>query len=165
MNKYTQTYLNELTQKRAFIGKALVSAGKSIISSEAGKAISGVVPKSIPAVSNFGSKIKEFIQGGIHGAKTTTKGLGNVFTDPSLGKFDKIPKALIGMYGFPTGLVNRALKSKTPLNSREFGFLTGAAVPAAATTAAVTSLISPDENNSLIEKAYGGGLGIGGGSL
>ena len=64
MNKYTETYLNELNHKRAFIGKALVSAGKSIIPSEAGKAISGVIPKSIPAVSNFGSKIKDFIQYG-----------------------------------------------------------------------------------------------------
>jgi hypothetical protein len=173
MNKYTETYLNELNHKRAFIGKALVSAGKSIIPSEAGKAISGVIPKSIPAVSNFGSKIKDFIQGGIHGAKTTTKGLGNVFTDPSLGKLDKIQKAVIGMYGFPTILVDRALKSKTPLNARELGFLAGTAAPAtaastAASIAANGSAIKDslkEDNRPLYEKAYGKGLGIGGGSL
>lgn len=167
MNKYTETYLTELNEKRAFLGKALSAAyqaGKPALGAayQAAKPIvvngvKDIMSKAQPIVNNYASKLppvlQDFMYGGIDGVKTTTRGLSNVFKDQSLGKLDKIQKSVTGMYGFPIELAKKSLNSNTPLNAKEYGFIGGAALPAAGATATAASFIRPGENNPLELKA------------
>ena len=136
MNKYTETYLNELRHKKASTSKILSTVLKGV--SQSAKPLARIDNRTarIPRIESIFDKIRNFLGGAGHAAKGMTFGLTDVVTQPYVGNYEKFTRSFNGMYGFPVRAAIHAIKSKTPLDARQYGALFGSTVPAAVTTAA-----------------------------
>lgn len=136
MNKYTETYLNELRHKKASTSKILSTVLKGV--SQSAKPLARIDNRTtrIPRIESIFDKIRNFLGGAGHASKGMTYGLTDLITQPYVGEYETFTRAVNGMYGFPVRAAMHAIKSKTPLNARQYGALLGSTAPAVVTTAA-----------------------------
>jgi hypothetical protein len=135
MNKYTETYLNELRHKKASTSKILSTVLKGV--GQSAKPLARIDNRTtrIPRIESIFDKIRNFLGGAGHAAKGMTYGLTDLITQPYVDDYEKVIRAVNGMYAFPVEAAMHAIKSKTPLNARQYGALLGSTAPAVVTTA------------------------------
>jgi len=153
MNKYTETYLNELDNKRAFIGKAISSglgaafqAAKPIVSQgikdtfrSATKNVAQAAKTTASASRATGTKALEFTKGVGSGIGTLGKDYLNVLKTPGATASQKA----LGLVGQTLSTPGKMIGQKplSQIGAREVGQLAGAATPIIAAGAGAYSLL------------------------
>jgi len=153
MNKYTETYLNELDNKRAFIGKALSAglgaafqAAKPILAQGAkdalkatAKNVSQAATTSASVARSTGSSGLSAVKGYASGVGTIAKDYLNVLKTPGATASQKA----LGLVGQTLSTPGKMIGQKPlfQIGAREVGQLAGAATPLIAAGAGAYSLL------------------------
>ena len=153
MNKYIETYLNELDDKRAFLGKALSAglgaafqAAKPILIQGAKDTVSGATKNVAQAARTSASAAKTVGSSGFSGIKGFGSGIGtiakdylNVLKTPGTTASQKA----LGLVGQTLSTPGKMIGQKplSEIGAIEVGQLAGAATPLIAAGAGAYSLL------------------------
>lgn len=157
MNKYTHTYINELGEKRAFIGKALSSglgaafqAVKPIVAQgvkdtfrSATKNVAQAAKTTASASRATGTKALDFTKGVGSGIGTLGRDYLNVLKTPGATPSQKVLGILGQTLSTPGKMIGQ--KPLSQIGMREAGQLAGAATPLIAAGAGAYSLIPKNQ--------------------
>jgi hypothetical protein len=148
MNKYTETYIDEL-QKNAFIGRAMgaaFQAAKPIVAQGVKDTLKSLGKNTVKATKttasgskSIGTKALEFTKGVGSGISTLSKDYLNVLKTPGASPSQKV----LGIIGQTLSTPGKMIGQKpiSQIGMREAGQLAGAATPLVAAGAGIYSLM------------------------